>query len=276
MILDFADGFLLGGRLKELQVEGPSPASRGRAGPASSKTKAQRMTLRPNRVQPRVVQAILSEVLGQEAAARILEDAGIAGLPDHLPSAPRDLDALTAELAPFVRLYRVLQERIDTRSALALVRRAIIESGIVTHGADVAAQQAAIAAGGQARRPHDAGGVETLRGEPLNLVSPPPPGFSMPPEALQSAFDLAMQHFSCAGELLTYTPEEVRFHITGCNWCKAMERSGAPELIEFFCETDEHFMDGHPTHRLRLPTTIGRGGRRCEFQFVRRELVEGD
>ncbi|MGQ0569677.1 MAG: L-2-amino-thiazoline-4-carboxylic acid hydrolase [Armatimonadota bacterium] len=227
------------------------------------------MKLRPNRVQPSVVQAILSEALGQEAAAAILKHAGIAGLPDHVPSGPRDLDLLAAELAPFVRLYRTLQERIDTKSALALVRRAIIESGLVTHSADVTAQQTAVAAGRQEEYPHTAREVE-----PLNLVSPPPPGFSMPPEALQSAFNLAMQYFSCTGELLTYTAEEVRFHITGCNWCRAMERLGAPELIEFFCETDEHFMDTHPTHRLRLPSTIGRGGHRCEFQFVRKEHVE--
>ena len=92
----------------------------------------------------------------------------------------------------------------------------------------------------------------------------------MPRDALRRAFDTAMAHFSCSGELLVYTADEVRFRITACNWCTAMQRLAAPELIEFFCETDERFMDGHPTHQLRLGTTIGRGGSRCEFQFTRK------
>ncbi|MCL6554666.1 MAG: L-2-amino-thiazoline-4-carboxylic acid hydrolase, partial [Firmicutes bacterium] len=103
---------------------------------------------------------------------------------------------------------------------------------------------------------------------PLNVTSPPPAGFTASPEALERRFATAMQFFSCEGQLLAYTPAEVRFHITSCNWVRAMERAGAPELIPFFCETDERFMDGHPTHRLVRPTAIGLGDDHCDFQFV--------
>jgi L-2-amino-thiazoline-4-carboxylic acid hydrolase len=49
-----------------------------------------------------------------------------------------------------------------------------------------------------------------------------------------------------------------------------MHAEGTPELIVFFCETDERFMDGHPTHRLERPTAIGLGDACCDFQFVRK------
>ena len=65
-----------------------------------------------------------------------------------------------------------------------------------------------------------------------------------------------------------YTPQSVRFFVTQCNWCEAMNRAGAPELIPIFCETDERFMDDHPTHKLVRPTAIGLGHSRCDFQFV--------
>ena len=77
-----------------------------------------------------------------------------------------------------------------------------------------------------------------------------------------------MAHFSCEGQLIEYTPQRVQFHITSCNWCTAMRNAGAPELISFICETDERFMDNHPTHRLRRPTAIGLGDSHCDFQFV--------
>jgi hypothetical protein len=51
-----------------------------------------------------------------------------------------------------------------------------------------------------------------------------------------------------------------------------MQASGAPELIAFFCETDERFMDGHPTHQLIRPTAIGVGDDQCDFQFVRSSI----
>ena len=80
-----------------------------------------------------------------------------------------------------------------------------------------------------------------------------------------------MQFFSCRGRLFEYTPEHVRFHIIGCNWVNAMEEAGTPELIPFFCEADERFMDDHPTHRLVRPTAIGLGDTHCDFRFVRKD-----
>jgi hypothetical protein len=218
------------------------------------------MTLRPHRVQRRVVQAVLSERWSPDEVADILDRSGIAALPEEIPAGPRDLDALMQELEPFVRLYRILQERLDTAGALALVRLAIVRSGLVSHASEPAAHAVTIEAG--------AGRSTEVR--PLNLVTPPPPGFAMTQEALDRGFAAAMAHFSCEGRLLVYAPDEVRFSITMCHWCTVMERLAAPELIEFFCETDERFMDGHPTHELRLATTIGRGGQTCEFRFARR------
>lgn len=118
-------------------------------------------------------------------------------------------------------------------------------------------------------------GVRTGEGSsiPLNLTSPPPEGFSMSDTDLQAGFDLAMAHFSCEGRLIEYTPQRVQFHVTGCNWCAAMQNAGAPELIPFICETDERFMDNHPTHRLRRPTAIGLGHTHCDFQFVLIETI---
>ncbi len=208
-------------------------------------------TRRPNRVQPRVCRQAVAEALGDDTAAAILQQAAIADLSEWAAVGPRDLQALSAELDPFVRLYRLLLQRTDRATALAIVRRAIVESGAVGHAHDAVAQRGAAEEG-------------------LNLTSPPHAGFQASPDELERAFTTAMRQFSCEGRLLAYTPDVVRFHVTDCNWCRAMEQAGAPELIEFFCETDERFMDYHPTHRLELAGTIGRGHPHCDFHFVRR------
>jgi len=202
-------------------------------------------------VQPRVCREAVAEALGDDAAAAILQHTAIADLPEWVSVGPRDLQALSAELDPFVRLYRLLLERTDRATALAIVRRAIVDSGAVGH-----AYEAVVRRG--------------PAGEGLNLTSPPPAGFQASPDELERGFTAAMRQFSCEGRLLAYTPDVVRFHVTGCNWCRAMEQAEAPELIDFFCETDERFMDHHPTHRLELAGTIGRGQSHCDFHFVRR------
>ena len=206
--------------------------------------------MRPNRVQPQVCSNVLLSALDEATARTILRESGVDQLPNLLPSAPRDLDALARELQPFVDLYRSLQQHTDQESALKLIRSCIIESGLVSHTADQSP-------------------ISHLP-SPLNLTSPPPEGFAMSDEDLQAGFKLAMAHFSCEGQLIEYTPQRVQFHITGCNWCHAMRNAGAPELIPFICETDERFMDNHPTHRLRRPTAIGLGHSHCDFQFVPR------
>jgi hypothetical protein len=193
----------------------------------------------------------VAEALGEAVAAVVVEETAIAGLPEWVAVGPRDLAALAAELDPFVRLYRVLLGRTDRATALAVARRAIVESGAVGHAHAAVAQ----------RRGDQEG---------LNLTSPPPTGFQTSADELEHRFALAMRQFSCEGRLLAYTSETVHFHITDCNWCRAMQAAQAPELIDFFCETDERFMDHHPTHRLELPVTIGRGHAYCDFRFVRR------
>ncbi len=205
---------------------------------------------RPNRVQKQACRQAVAEILGDAEAEAILSEARIADLPDVLPSGPRDLDSLLNELQPFVDLYRAVLRRADQKVALAVARQAIVRSGLESHSHDAASQ------------PGETQG--------LNLTSPPPPGFHADPGELQRRFDVAMSFFSCDGKLLAYTPDYVRFHVTGCNWCRAMERADAPELIPFFCETDERFMDHHPTHRLVRPTAIGLGDTHCDFVFVPR------
>ncbi|MBM3451021.1 MAG: hypothetical protein FJX78_08620 [Armatimonadetes bacterium] len=224
--------------------------------------------LRPNRFQSHLVASILANALGPDVAEQVLAGAGAADLPALSPSAPRDLDALAGELRPFSSLYRALEERLPKAEALALVRLAILRSSSAAHLAMAEAQIAAadeIAA--PARGPSDAAFDEP----PLNVVSPPAPSFQMPLEKQAAPFDRAMAYSACRGTLFRYDSEEVRFHVTDCHWCRAMEREGTPELIEFFCETDARFMDDHPTHRLRLSSTIGRGGAVCDFRFVRRD-----
>lgn len=221
---------------------------------------------RPHRVQKQVCRAAVADVLGPEAADAVLRETGIADLPETLPAAPRDLAALAAELQPFVALYRALLHRCDRQTALGIVRRAIVDSGLIGH-----AHAARPHPGGAApARPPATAPAVVPAGPGLTLTSPPPPGFQATPETLRAQFDLAMRYFSCEGRLLAYTPEYVRFHITQCNWVRAMEQAGAPELIPFFCETDERFMDRHPTHRLHRPTAIGLGDAYCDFQFVPR------
>jgi hypothetical protein len=210
-------------------------------------------------VQREVCRRVVSEALGAAAAEAVLREAGISDLPDRLPSGPRDLDALHAELQPFVDLYRAVLARAGRDVALSVARRAIIESGVTSHAHATIAQEHAKAFAAD---------------EPLNLTSPPPPGFQSSAEELERGFDLAMKFFSCEGRLLAYSSEEVRFHVTGCNWVRAMERAGAPELIPFFCETDERFMDRHPTHRLLRPTAIGLGHTHCDFQFLPIETIK--
>ncbi len=225
--------------------------------------------MRPNRVQKQVCRQAVAASLGEVEAEVVLRQTGIADLPDFLPVGPRDLDALLKELQPFVDLYRAVLARADREVALAVARRAIVESGLQSHAHDAATQQQAGASPQAAAEPQAAA-------QGLNLTSPPPPGFQASPEVLRREFDVAMSFFSCEGNLLAYTPDYVRFHITGCNWCRAMERAGAPELIPFFCETDERFMDHHPTHRLDRPTAIGLGDTHCDFVYVPRATGQSE
>ncbi len=222
--------------------------------------------MRPNRVQKQVCRHAIAAALGEVEAEAVLRQTGIADLPDLLPAGPRDLDTLLKELQPFVDLYRAVLARADREVALTVARRAIVDSGLQSHAHDAQSQPAGVSPPAAAQ-PQTAVPGE---GHGLNLTSPPPPGFRASPEVLRREFDVAMDFFSCEGDLLAYTPDYVRFHITGCNWCRAMERAGAPELIPFFCETDERFMDHHPTHRLDRPTAIGLGDTRCDFQYVPR------
>ena len=227
--------------------------------------------MRPNRVQPKVCLQVLQDALGEQLASDILRESGVDQLPTLLPSTPRDLDALARELQPFVNLYRCLQQYTDQENALRLIRVCIIQSGLVSHSAD----QERLEIGDSrliAESPNSNLQSHNLQ-SPLNLTSPPPAGFAMSDEDLQAGFALAMAHFSCEGRLIEYTPQLVQFHITGCNWCAAMRNAGAPELISFICETDERFMDNHPTHRLRRPTAIGLGDSHCDFQFVPIESI---
>jgi len=217
--------------------------------------------MRSNRVQPVACRAAVAVVLGEQLADQIMHETGIAELPELLPAGPRDLQALSRELQPFVTFYRVLLERTDRDVALSVTRRAIIDSGLVSHAAEQA--------------PESEIEAHTTAPEPLVLTSPPPAGFQAEPGALAEGFALAMQFFSCEGQLVAYTPEFVRFQITGCNWCQAMEQAAAPELIPFFCETDERFMDKHPTHMLVRPEAIGIGDQCCDFQFVPRTTNRG-
>lgn len=223
---------------------------------------------RPNRVQAAVCRRAVADALGEATAEAVMRETGIDALPKRLPVGARDLDALGRELRPFVDLYRAVLARSDRETALRVARHAIVESGRVSHAGDASAQREVVTAG-----------AATDAGAGLNLTSPPPPGFHASPEEMERQFDVAMSYFSCRGKLLAYTPDYVRFHITDCNWVRAMERAGVPELIPFFCETDERFMDGHPTHRLDRPTAIGLGDDHCDFRYVPRsaeEPQEGD
>jgi hypothetical protein len=190
-------------------------------------------------------------MLGQPAADQILAASGIAALPALLPSGPRDFDALASELQPFVELYRALVSQAGRQAALAIVRQAIVDSGLLSHAAE----------GGDPESHAD-------EPQPLTLTSPPAAPLDVPGQELQARFDLAMRFFSCQGTLLEYSPERVHFQVNECNWCGAMRAAGAPELIPFFCETDERFMDQHPTHRLSRPAAIGLGDACCDFRFV--------
>ena len=209
--------------------------------------------MRLNRVQPAACRAAITERLGAAIAEQVLAATGIANLPAVLPSGPRDFAALAAELQPFVHLYRELEQRAGRTTALEIARRAIIDSGLASHAAEETS-------GGQQPQPG--------AGQPLTLTSPPAHTPNLAPAELESSFNLAMAFFSCQGTLFSYTPDRVHFHVTHCNWCGVLQAAGAPELIPFFCETDEHFMDTHPTHRLMRPTAIGLGHSYCDFQFV--------
>ncbi|MDR7545233.1 MAG: L-2-amino-thiazoline-4-carboxylic acid hydrolase [Armatimonadota bacterium] len=214
--------------------------------------------LRPHRVQKQACRAAVAAVLGEEAADELMLETGIAGLSDLLPDGPRDLAALSEELQPFVDLYRAVAARTGRDVALAAARQAIVRSAIVGFASEDEALRREVAGGQRPAEPR------------LNLTGPPPAGFRVAREELQRRFAASLRFFSCEGQLLEYTPERVRFSITDCNWVRAMQRAGAPELAAFFCESDERFADGHPTHRLERPTAIGLGHASCEFRFVPR------
>lgn len=206
--------------------------------------------MRPNRVQWSVVGAELAQVLDAPTATRLMEETGIGALPDLLPAGPRTLADLQAELDPFVRLYGGLLPLLGRETALQVMRRIITRSGLVSHGDDARRQQS---------DPHD-----------ISLTSPPTGPVTLTWAELQAAFAEKMGFFSCQGTLEVYTPDELRFTITQCNWCEAMRAAGTPELTTFLCETDWLSMDGHPTHEFQRPTTIHDGDGRCDFRFIRR------
>jgi hypothetical protein len=222
--------------------------------------------MRPHRVQKSVCRRVVAAALGDHAAEALLRETGIASLPEMLPAGPRDLAALADELRPFVELYRAVEARAGREVALGIARAAIVESGRVTHAHDAGAGHHRGAVPEEPAADGSGAAAET----PLPLTSPPPPGFTAAAVELHRRFELAMRYFSCEGRLLEYSPEAVHFHVTACNWVRAMLLAGAPELIPFFCETDERFMDDHPTHRLVRPTAIGLGQTVCDFRFVRR------
>lgn len=207
--------------------------------------------MRPNRVQRSVVAEALGAVLPPAEVQQVLRETGTAELPEQLPAGRRSLADLQAELAPFVRLYRALQARLPQAGALDVMRRIITGSGLISLGNE--AQR-------QAADPHD-----------ISLTSPPSGPVQLTAAQLQAAFAEKLAFFSCEGHLDVYTPDELRFTVTACNWCTAMQAAGTPELTAFICETDWLSMDGHPTHEFQRPTTIHAGDGHCDFRFIRRK-----
>ena len=128
--------------------------------------------MRPNRVQPQVCLQVLLSRLGEATARAILHESGLTQLPNLLPSAPRDLDALAHELQPFVNLYRSLQRHTSPETALTLIQACIIESGLVSHSSDQ--ERLEIRDSREAEQ-----SLIPNPQPPLNLTSPPPAGFAM-------------------------------------------------------------------------------------------------
>ncbi|NOY97744.1 MAG: L-2-amino-thiazoline-4-carboxylic acid hydrolase [Chloroflexi bacterium] len=71
-------------------------------------------------------------------------------------------------------------------------------------------------------------------------------------------------------EWLEVSREQVAFNMHSCFYLDALTRYGAPELTPVFCGLDDLIYDGVSPHlRWQRSTTLGRGGERCDFRFIR-------
>ena len=61
----------------------------------------------------------------------------------------------------------------------------------------------------------------------------------------------------------------LKMDMTACPYCRFATLFGCPELTPVFCESDFATYGDLPGIRFLRTQTLGTGGDRCDFQFIR-------
>lgn len=76
---------------------------------------------------------------------------------------------------------------------------------------------------------------------------------------------------SCGFQYENYeaSPNLLKMDMTACSYCRYAELFGCPELMPTFCESDFATYGNLPGIRFVRTQTLGTGGSRCDFRFIR-------
>lgn len=140
--------------------------------------------------------------------------------------------------------YRALLETLPKGEALALLREAVVGPS----------------------RPWMLGGTEAALDhgpDPFVLMT----GISKEKEAGYYGRTFAWEHLQ--DDEHAYLPS-----VTGCFWHRLALANDAPEIMPTICDFDTNWMDAVEPERhgfrVERPTTLGYGGDRCRFWFIRK------
>ena len=76
---------------------------------------------------------------------------------------------------------------------------------------------------------------------------------------------------SCGFQFENYEASKgmLKMDMTACPYCRYAQHLGCPELMPVFCDSDFATYGNLPGIRFERTQTLGMGGERCDFKFVR-------
>lgn len=184
------------------------------------------------------LQNILTDRFGKDVGA-VLEEEIYTYLGDLLEEHKDDGENLREEshcyILPAIAIYRVLRDKTDSETAIALFREIFLQAGYE--------------------------GAKQLREKAKE------PGFY---EAFAHRF--VKNKRDEQGGFLFRTVEDslqrVEFHVLRCPYCTYCEKYRCKELVPVFCECDDIVYGNiHPNLIWGRTTTLGRGQELCDFRF---------
>ena len=73
----------------------------------------------------------------------------------------------------------------------------------------------------------------------------------------------------CAFENYEASKTLLKMDMTACPYCRYAQKLGCPELMPVFCDSDFATYGNLPGIRFERTQTLGTGGERCDFKFVK-------